>query len=245
MAYALLLAHRTWGEERYLEEAKSLIGNIASSLVRPDGSLRLGDWNERPGQTRPSDFMPTHFRAFGVATGDPIWERVESRCYAILGELQSGFAPKTGLIPDFAVQRAGRWIPAKPGFLEGREDGDYYFNACRIPWRIGWAALSLDDPRARGILRPWMEWVSSTIKRPEEFRAGYHLNGSPLRNSDFDTACFISPTGVAARALGSTGWEKTVFAYAEKSHEDYYSDSVNMLCMIMMSEKLEIIGWRP
>ena len=245
MAYALLLAHQRWGEGRYLSEAKSLIGNIASSLVRPDFSLRLGDWDDKPGRMRPSDFMPTHFRAFGAVTGDPVWEKVESRGYAILGELQEGFASKTGLVPDFAVQKEGRWIPAKPGFLEGRDDGDYYYNACRVPWRIGWAALALDDARARQFLKPFMGWVSAIIPSLEEFRSGYHLEGLPVRNSDFDTACFISPIGVAAMALQEWKWGDTVFTYAEKKHEEYYSDSVNLLCMILMSEKTEKLQWRP
>jgi endo-1,4-beta-D-glucanase Y len=245
MAYALLLAHWRWGEGRYLSEAKTLIGNIATSLVRPDGSLRLGDWNEKPGQTRPSDFMPTHFRAFGAASGDPVWEKVEDRCYAILGELQKGSSRKTGLVPDFAVQQEGRWVPAQPGFLEGRNDGDYYYNACRVPWRIGWAALILNDERARKVLKPLMGWMGAAIPSPEALRAGYHLDGSPVRNSDFDTACFFAPTGVAAKALGNTGWEEAVFSCGEKKREEYYSDSVNLLCLILMSEKPDAIKWRP
>ena len=156
-----------------------------------------------------------------------------------------GFASKTGLVPDFAVQKEGRWIPAKPGFLEGRDDGDYYYNACRVPWRIGWAALALDDARARQFLKPFMGWVSAIIPSLEEFRSGYHLEGLPVRNSDFDTACFISPIGVAAMALQEWKWGDTVFTYAEKKHEEYYSDSVNLLCMILMSEKTEKLQWRP
>jgi len=238
IAYALLLAHRRWGEEHYLSEAKTLIRHIAASLVRPDGSLRLGDWNEKPGQTRPSDFMPTHFRAFGAATGDNIWEKVESRCYAVLGELQEGYSPKTGLVPDFAVQKEGRWVPAQSGFLEGRTDGDYSYNACRVPWRIGWAALTLNDGRARKFLKPLMGWMGAAIPAPEEVRSGYHLDGSPVRNSEEGVACFIAPTGVTARALGEKGWEDAVFSYGEKSCDEYYSDSVNLLCMILMSGKL-------
>jgi endoglucanase len=243
IAYALILAHKCWGEDRYLSEAKTLIGNIAASLVRSDGSLRLGDWNRRPGQTRSSDFMPTHFRAFGKATGDPLWEKVEKRCYAILRELQEGSAPRTGLVPDFAVEKEGRWVPAGPGFLEGRNDGNYYYNACRVPWRLGWAALVLNDERARKFLKPLMGWVSGSIPTPEGVRAGYHLDGSSVRNSDFDAACFIAPTGVAARALGNREWEQAVFSYGKRKKEEYYSDSVNLLCLILISGKVHDSGW--
>ena len=245
IAYALLLAHRCWGEERYLSEAKTLITNIAASLVRPDGSLRLGDWNEKPGQTRPSDLMPTHFRAFGAATGDPLWEKVEKQCYAILGGLQEGSAPRTGLVPDFAVEMEGRWVPARPGFLEGRTDGDYSYNACRVPWRIGWAALTLNDERARNFLKPLMGWVSANIPTPVEFRSGYHLDGSPVRNSEEGISCFIAPTGVAAKALRNKGWEDAVFSYGKNCREEYYSDSVNLLCLILMSVNQDVLKCRP
>ena len=242
IAYALLLAHERWGDEVYWAEAKSLIGAIGSSLVRPDFSLRLGDWNEAPGQTRPSDLMPTHFRAFGKATGDPIWKKVENRSYDILNELQleKFYAGNktTGLIPDFAVQKKGYWVPARPGFLEGLHDGDFYYNACRVPWRIGWAALATDDDRAKEVLGRFMHWAVMNVKDPELLRAGYRLDGKPVHNSDFNTACFITPTGVAAMALGMTPWKEKVERYALGSREEYYEDSINMLCLILMSGEL-------
>lgn len=242
IAYALLLAHTRWGDEAYRVEAKRLIGAIGSSLVRPDFSLRLGDWNEAPGQTRPSDFMPNHFRAFGKATGDPLWKKVEDRSYEILKELQleklQAGIKTTGLIPDFAVQKNGCWIPARPGFLEGRHDGDFHYNACRVPWRIGWAALASPnrrDDRAKEVLGRFMHWAVRNVKDPEQFRAGYRLDGKPVHNSNFETACFISPMGVAAMALGMESWKAKVKRYALGSREEYYEDSINLLCLVQMS----------
>ena len=241
IAYALLLAHERWGDNTYLMEARSLINAIGSSLVRPDFSLRLGDWNEAPGQTRPSDLMPNHFRDFGKATGDALWGKVEDRSYEIINELQlqslQPGAVTTGLVPDFAIEKKGHWIPARPGFLEGRHDGDFYYNACRVPWRIGWAALGTHDVRAKAILGRFMQWVVMNVKDPEYFRAGYRLDGHPLHNSDFETACFITPTGVAAMALGMTPWKEKVERYALGSREEYYEDSIKLLCLILMSGK--------
>ena len=239
IAYALLLAHARWGDDAYQMEARSLIKAIGSSLVRPDFSLRLGDWNEAPGQTRPSDVMPTHFRAFADATGDLLWKNVEDRSYEILNELQldqlqSGATVTTGLVPDFAIEKKGHWVPARPGFLEGRHDGDYYYNACRVPWRIGWAALGTHDVRAKAILERFMQWSAMNVKDPDGFRAGYRLDGHPLHNSDFTTACFMTPTGVAAMALGMTPWKEKVERYALASREEYYEDSINLLCLILM-----------
>ena len=36
-------------------------------------------------------------------------------------------------------------------------------------------------------------------------------------------------------ALKKKGWENTVFAYGVKKREEYYSDTVNLLCLILMS----------
>jgi endoglucanase len=235
IAYALLLAHKRWGGDNYLDEAKSLIGSIRSALVRPDFSLRLGDWNDAPGQTRPSDFMPVNFRAFHECTGDVLWTKVEERCYEILRQLQLGAAKQTGLVPDFSIQKGGHWIPAKAGFLEGAHDGAFSYNACRVPWRIGWAAMITEDTRAKDILARFMDWIIPTVKDPRQFRAGYALNGQPLHNSDFDSSCFISPTGVAARVVGKEEWEAAVVMRALGSREEYYEDSINLLCLLLLS----------
>lgn len=211
------------------------------ALVRPDGSLRLGDWNSAAGQTRPSDFMPTHFRAFYCATGDGLWTNVENQCYTILEELQTNSAPTTGLVPDFAVAQGGHWKPAKPKFLEGSQAGEYNYNACRVPWRIGWAAASSEDAPARRILRRFMTWATTHATGPENFQAGYRLDGTSPGGSDFDTACFISPTGVAARTTGRQRWLNQTFACATKRHEAYFEDSVSLLCMLVMSGN----AWLP
>ncbi len=241
MAFALLLAHKQWGDETYFTEATNLIYNIRRSLVRADFSLRLGDWNSAEGQTRPSDFMPTHFRAFHAATGDGVWTNVEAKCYTILEELQTNFAATTGLIPDFAVATNGGWQPAKPKFLEGPHDGEYNYNACRVPWRIGWAAVGNHDERAQKLLERFAAWATKQVGSPEKFQAGYRLDGTSPRGSDFDTACFVSPTGVAAMACSNQVWLNQTFSYAINRKEGYYEDSINLLCLLVMSGN----AWLP
>jgi endo-1,4-beta-D-glucanase Y len=234
MALALLLAHRQWGDATYLVEATNYLNRIAAALVRSDYSLRLGDWNSAAGQTRPSDFMPAHFRGFYLATGNGFWTNVESRCYFILDQLQTNYAAATGLVPDFATNNGG-WKPAKAGFLEGPNDGSYYYNSCRVPWRIGWAAWAYNDARARQVLSRFMAWTVSRHAAPVNFRAGYKLDGSNLTGNGYDTACFISPTGVAAMVTTNQTWLNSTFAYAKDRKEGYYEDSVSLLSMLVMS----------
>jgi len=241
IAFALLLAHAQWGEAAYLEEARVLIGAIGRSLVRPDFSIRLGDWNDADGQTRPSDFMPLHFRAFQKATGDALWNKVEEKSYSILSQLQARNARDTGLFPDFAILEGGNWKPTKAGFLEGPHDGEFNYNACRVPWRLGWAAERLDDERAKRILSPFMEWMVQRVGSPPLLVDGYRLDGSPVKGGDPGSACFISPTGVAAMVTGKQTWLDKTCAFALTSKDLYYQDSVNLLCLLVMSGN----AWMP
>jgi endoglucanase len=234
MALALLLAHRQWGDTNYFAEATNLLRNIATSLVRSDYSLRLGDWNTAAGQTRPSDFMPASFRSFYVATGDGLWTNVENTCYLILDQLQTNYAAATGLVPDFSTN-SGTWKPASPNFLEGADDGHYNYNSCRVPWRIGWAAYSYNSPRARQILMRFMTWAVAHCTNATNFKAGYNLDGTNSSDNDYDTACFISPTGVSAMVATNQSWLNGAFGYAKNRHEAYYEDSVSLLSMLVMS----------
>jgi hypothetical protein len=48
-------------------------------------------------------------------------------------------ARTTGLLPDFVQfdRGSGSYKPAQAGFLEGNNDGAYFYNSGRIPWRFG------------------------------------------------------------------------------------------------------------
>jgi len=238
LAMALLMASRQWGQSNYFQEATNIIHHIGTSLVRPDYSLRLGDWNSAAGQTRSSDFMPAHFRSFYLATGNGLWTNVENRCYTILEGLQATHAASTGLLPDFALAGGSGWAPAPAGFLEGPHDGRYYYNACRVPWRISCSALYYNEPRSRGIMVRLMTWVASAHAGPSSFKGGYQLDGSDIGGNNYDTSAFISPTGVAAMVATNQQWLNQTFTYAISRNEKYYEDSINLLSLVAMSGNL-------
>lgn len=236
IAAALLMAARQWNDETYQNEAKHIIKQFGIALVREDGSLRLGDWNTDSGHagTRPSDFATAHLRMFYDATGDELWLRVEAKCYTIMDQLQREYSPQVGLIPDFAVWKEdGNWGPAPPHFLEDVSDGSYGYNACRIPWRIGFSAVYLDDDRARQIVTRMMNWVVKNHTDSKSFMAGYALNGQAT--VDYEEPAFTAPTGVAAMTTGDQQWLNATFDDMKAYHAGYYSDSINLLSMMVMS----------
>ena len=163
IAYGLLLADAQWGSLgtiNYQAEAQQVITAIKQSTIEPDSHLpMLGDWVDPSGSTynqytpRSSDFLPAHFRAYGRVTSDPIWTDVITATQNTISSLQANYSPQTGLLPDFiepvsSIDHTPR--PADADFLEGPNDGHYYYNAGRDPWRIGTDALLNNDPVLHG-----------------------------------------------------------------------------------------------
>lgn len=247
IAYALLLAHSQWGSDGdidYRAAAKRVIAGILESTIGPDTRLpMLGDWVNPNGEkynqfaTRPSDFMPEHFRAFLRATGNPAWTRVLAETQTLVTSLQS--LHNTGLIPDFVVRGA----PAPPNFLEAETDGDYSYNAGRVPWRLGIDALLNGNEVSRTQARRISEWARvATNGDPLRLRGGYRLNGTMIPGRDYFTIFYAAPIGVAAmNEPAQQEWLNDVYDAVRARHEDYYEDSVTLLCMFAMTGN----AWTP
>src|SRR6185312_2671248 len=119
IAYSLILAHYQWGSGgnvNYLAEARKMITKgLKVANVTVSNRLNLGDWDSTTTlNTRPSDWMFSHLRAFSAVTGDSLWTSVARNLYRTYDEFGKRYAPSTGLISDFVV---GAAEPAPPDFL--------------------------------------------------------------------------------------------------------------------------------
>ncbi len=257
MAFALLLADRQWGSRGgrfdYRAEARRVIAGLRESTVGPESRLPLlGDWVDPAGETfnqwttRPSDFLPTHFRAFARATNDPTWTRVFERTRQTVTRIQSVFSPLSGLLSDFLVQSSAadtRPRPAPPDFLEGPNDGAYFYNAGRVPWRLGFEAVLTPEPTVRTQVRKISRWArTAAAGDPQNVRSGYRLDGTPLPDSDFFSSFFAAPLGVAAMVTaGQRPWLEATYEAVRTREENYYEDSVTLLAMLVMTGN----AWQP
>ena len=182
IAFALALAHRQWGSDgaiNYLSEARNRMAAVLAREIHPTSLyVHIGDPELFPTHadgTRPSDFIADHFRTFGSTSGDGNWTRVVDRAYSILQTVRHG---ETGLVPDLVVEADESPQPAPPEWLESEFDGDYYYNACRVPWRIGTDYVVSGDARALAILSLINTWVRATTgDDPEQVNNGYLLDG--------------------------------------------------------------------
>jgi endo-1,4-beta-D-glucanase Y len=99
IAYALLLADKQWGSSgtiNYLQAAKNIINAIMQSEVNQSlWNLRLGDWatGNDARNTRPSDFMLQHMKAYQAATNDTKWTNVVNTTYTIINTYSATTVP--------------------------------------------------------------------------------------------------------------------------------------------------------
>jgi endo-1,4-beta-D-glucanase Y len=247
IAYGLLLADKLWGSAGaydYKALAVKHINAIKQSELNPRTNLLLlGDWSAPDDAklyyaSRSSDWMADHFRAFRRATGDAAWDTILTAHQNAVRKLVTDFAPNTGLLPDFVQDTNTAIKPAKGNILESPHDGDYDYNACRDPWRVGVDAITGGDAVSVDTAKKLTAWIKgATGGNPAKVGNGYKLSGSKYGN-DNDTA-FWTPFAVAAMAdPASKPWLDALWAKMAAGSVDrgtYYGASIQLQVMIVVS----------
>jgi endoglucanase len=251
IAYGLMLADAQWGSKGaidYRKEAALTLAAITKLTIDPaTGLTLLGDWVAPDGDyahaTRTSDWMIDHFRAFATidATGgEPAtWNRAVDAHLDLALKLQEGFAPKTGLLPDFVTDTTEAPKPAPPKYFEAETDGDFAWNACRTPWRLGTDALVSGDRRAITAVRRMTQWIrAATGDDPAVIGESYKLDGTVLDPAM--SMAFAAPFAVAAMSAspetpGAQAWLDALWKQmVATAPQDYYADSIKLQAMITM-----------
>ena len=248
IAHGLLLAHAQWGSTgtvNYSAAANTWLAGILAATIGQSSRLpTLGDWasptSAKQYQPRSSDLMPGHFRAWARHTGNPVWNTVTANCSSVATAIQANHSATTGLLPDFIINAnpPSSSQPANAGFLEGANDGNYYYNAGRVPWRLGVDALLNEDATAsRTQALKITSWVkTSTSGNASNIRAGYKLDGTNISGNNYLSSFFAAPMGVASMLdPAHQAWLNSIYAAVRTKHEDYFEDTVNLLCLIAMS----------
>lgn len=245
IAYALLLAGLQWGNNgaiNYTNEAKSIIDAILNSEVnKTEWILKLGDWasdsDSKYGKaTRPSDFMLSHLKAFQKATGNANWTNVLNQTQSIINAIYSNYSSNTGLMPDFVIKQNNVYQPAPAGFLEDNNDGNYYYNSCRTPWRFTIDYLLTGDSSIKNQLMKLNAWIQTkTGGNPGAITAGYRLDGSNIES--YNDMCFTAPFAVSAMIDATNQeWLNRLWDQITVTDEpSYYGDSIKMLGLITVS----------
>ncbi|MGG1148220.1 glycosyl hydrolase family 8 [Bacillus wiedmannii] len=245
IAYSLLLAHKQWGSNgtvNYLKEAQDMITKgIKASNVTNNNRLNLGDWDSKNSlDTRPSDWMMSHLRAFYEFTGDKTWLTVINNLYDVYTQFSNKYSQNTGLISDFVVKTPPQ--PAPKDFLdESQYTNAYYYNASRVPLRIVMDYAMYGEKRSKVISDKVASWIQNkTNGNPSKIVDGYQLNGSNI--GSYPTAVFVSPF-IAASITKSDNqkWVNSGWDWMKNKKESYFSDSYNLLTMLFITGN----WWKP
>ncbi|GAC1703778.1 MAG: glycosyl hydrolase family 8 [Flavisolibacter sp.] len=245
IAYALLLAHLQWTSEgtiNYLAEAKKMITNgLKGSNMTTGYRLNLGDWADKNAlETRPSDWMMDHMRAFNKLTNDPSWLKVIDNLYNVYNLFSSRYSPTSGLISDFIINEPAE--PAPANYLNEFPPTDrYYYNACRVPLRIAMDYAFSGSTNAYLVSNRIVNWIDSKTKGdPSLIVTGYNLNGEAFGK---DSAMVFTAPFIAAAIINNKHQEflNNGWSIIKDKRDSYFSDTYNLLCMLFISGN----WWNP
>lgn len=243
IAYALLMADSLWGSDgeiNYKQSAVNVINDIMTYEVnKTDWVLQLGDWlydsnenNKYYSATRSSDFIMQYMPVFAEVTGDKRWLTLYENIYGIINKTVDEYG--TGILPDFFIKdsETGEFIPAPANLLESVNDGNYYYNACRTPWRISMDYLINGNEDALKFANTINDFIiSKTGGDPWNIMAGYTPDGTAV--SDWNDLCFNAPFLVSAACGDDVNWHDNVRDMILNYGEDaYFGDTITMLCLI-------------
>ncbi|MCL2762583.1 MAG: hypothetical protein FWD36_05180 [Treponema sp.] len=184
--------------------------------------LRIGNWTgtgASAAKTRPSDFMLQHLRSYAAADTTQIggvnrWELVINTTQIGMEQMYAMNNPRTGVLPDFIrVERGATgtplsamiWHRAEPNYHESANDGNHWYNSCRVPWRLGLDALHHNDKAAVKTLHDnGLRHLYNTLRATSTTWSGIsavQFNGTRLNSSGIN---FAAPTMVAAAVYGTS-----------------------------------------
>lgn len=253
IAFALLLADNQWGSTgatNYRTEAENVINSIkthealnASTLTTTNPNfLVVGNWAQTDSThkngTRSSDFMGDHFRLFKNVTGDSAWQDILDEAYTIISTIQTNNST-SGLLPDFIIDLSTTPVPPSGEFLETVADGEYGYNACRDPWRLGTDYLISGEARALTALQKINTWyVSSAGPGTDPSITGDHYNLAGQKQTNGNNSAFVAPFGIGlmASSANQTEIDAVWAALVSKGvRSSYFADTIQMVNMIVMS----------
>ena len=217
-ALALLMAYIQWGDQKYLNDAKDLIGKIWDHEVNDNNYLKPGDaWDTRK---NPSYFSTGALELF-IKVDSHDWSAVINNSYSLLKKCRNS---NTGLVPDWCEEN-------------GSPLGDFKYDAVRTPWRIAMAYVWFGHSDAKDIAGTMASWIKgNTGGNPASIVDGYSLNGN--KAGAYNNPTFVGPLSAAGMVSSdhqswvTSGYNRlAVFA----GDDGYYNDCLQMLTMLLLT----------
>lgn len=217
VAMGLLIRAADTQDYGLLRAAGHRMNMISKYLVAENGTFLLAaddvDAQNNPNKvkadhSRPSDWMVSHFMGFALTNGDENWRKISDASLRNLERARGS----SWLVPDFTWGRGSsmdacdedHWVE-KCKVIGKDANWTYYYNACRVPWRIGMAYMHYGDERAKKYVAELGKWYKDADKHTDgEIFAGYNLDGTPHGGVTWSDELFTVCMAVALAANKDT-----------------------------------------
>lgn len=231
VAVALIMADKQWGGS-YLNDAKSLISKIGQFEV--SGNLLKGgdQWDA----LNPSYLSMVATQLFQNIGGGN-WGAIQDRCYQLLDASQHN---TTGMWPN--------WCDASgnPGGGSGTTPPAVYgFDACRTPWRLGWAYAWYGHNEASTLCGNIVDYFRSanvTGGNPANIGQQYNLDGSiniGAGGSEDNIPTYLGPMTIAGMVSPPySDWLNKGYKRLRSfngSNDNYYNECLELLSMLLLT----------
>ena len=223
-AAALVMAYYQFGDEKYKEDAKTLIQAMKKSEFESNGLHLPGDkWGDAGfNRKNPGYFDPAYMPLFALVDTEnaDFWNTTAYDANMKLYETSSSEV-STGLIDDWTDKN-------------GKSEDDYYsYDASRAPWRNAKAVCWHGDQRALAIDKKMAEFVSgvpaSNMKGPVR-RASGDLGND--HNSTFVTSLM---TALISDAKYQSKLDEYWAEAVALGDENYFNQSLKLLNGLLVS----------
>jgi len=183
IALALLFAYKKFGDPKYLEEAKEIIGDIWNYEVV---SINGGNYlvaNTRAQRANsyfvnPSYFSPAAYRIFAEVDPTHDWMSVVDSSYDIL-EALSIRSDELSLPSDWILLDATTGAISSATEYFGPTANTYGYDAFRVMWRIALDSVWHNEPRARIYLQKYQNFFNTEWKEGR-LASVYTTEGMPV-----------------------------------------------------------------
>jgi endo-1,4-beta-D-glucanase Y len=245
IGYGLILADRQWGG--YTADAKAWLASFYAHDVASDGHLKCEDDSDDTTDTRPSDNMLDHLRAFAAYDTAHDWNKVIAKQQALFTSLTKTYSASAGLLPDFVVNaNTTSPKPSPANYMENQPDNIVGYNSIRVPWHMGTDALENGGTAAAtalGIATKESNCLKTFAKSvPANVWPHMNLNCTGRStdgdgNTDTQAEEAGDSVGPAAMAAGDQAWTDAIWTQLGKNPfgDGYYGESIKMLVYIVMA----------
>ncbi len=242
IGYGLILADKQWGG--YSADAKKWLAAFYAHDVASDGHLKCEDDSDDTADTRPSDSMIDHLRAFAAYDSSHDWGKVIAKQEALFSELTSKYSASADLLPDFVVKaNTTSPQPAPANYQEDQPDNIVGYNSIRVPWHMGTDALENGSSEELAIATKESNCLDSFAKGvPANVWPHMNLNCTGRStdgsgNSDTQAEEAGDSVGPAAMASGNQAWTDAIWNELATNPfgDGYYGETIKMLVYIVMA----------